>query len=82
MAKRFRKKNRQLKVTIDIPDEFESDTDFMEVLQTSLDERGNGDWCIRICDIGEEGDGEVEVPIHSIQLGDVLIGPDDDEEEE
>ena len=76
MATRFRKKNRQLKVTINIPDEFESDEDFMEALQDSMDARGGDDWGINL--VG--GEAEIEVTIRSIILGDVLIEPEEEED--
>lgn len=80
-AKRMRKKNRQLKVTIDIPDQFEDDTGFMEALQDTLDAKSeDGGWCIRIDDDpNPHSPGEVDVTIRSISLGDVLIEPADDE---
>lgn len=83
MAKvsRMRKKNRQLKITIDIPDQYENDEDFMNDLQDTLDAKCNDAWCILL--LAEEDDyegagdpGSIEVTLHSIQMGDVLIGPE------
>ena len=85
MAKvsRMRKKNRQLKITIDIPDQFENDEDFMEALQDTLDAKCDAEWRILLLsgeDDYDTGDmGSIEVTLHSIQMGDVLIEPEEED---
>lgn len=82
-ATRVRKKNRQLKVTIDIPDQFKDDADFMEALQDTLDAQCESEWCLRMVGDGDGvDDASIEATIHSISLGDVLIEPDDEDEDD
>jgi len=67
----MRRKNRQIKFMIDIPDEYEDDETFMGDFQETLDENG---WSMVI----ENEDGEtLDVPLNRITLGDVEIEPEE-----
>ena len=68
----MRRKNRQLKMTIDVPENYDNDEEFMEALQDTLDENG---WRITIVD----EDGELDVPFNRLTLGDIEIEPEEEE---
>ena len=68
----MRRKNRQIKMTIDIPDSYDNDEKFMEDLRDTLDENG---WRMVI----EDEDGELDVPLNRITLGDIEIEPEEEE---
>lgn len=67
----MRRKNRQIKFLIDIPDDYEADDKFMEDFRDTLDENG---WSMVIVNEDEE---TIEVPISRITLGDVEIEPEE-----
>ena len=74
----MRRKNRVIKVYLDIPEEFDSDEDFLVAL---ANEQDDFNWQTSVV----SPDGlKVVAPIHSICIGDVQIdaGEDDGEEEE
>lgn len=74
MARGMRRKNRQIKMTVDIPDEYDSEDDFMESLMQKMD---LSDWQLQL---DEDEEGEVtEVPISKMQLGEIEIGPEDED---
>lgn len=63
----YRRKNRQLKVTFDVPDEYESDEDFMEFLMDKLDDPMTGvGWKV------------ADLPIKKILMGGIEIAPEED----
>lgn len=67
----MRRKNRQIKMMIDIPDEYDDDDTFMEDLQETLDQNG---WNMAI----ENEDGEkIDVLLNRITLGEVEIEPEE-----
>ena len=67
----MRRKNRQIKMLIDIPDEYEDDEQFMIDFRDTLDET---DWSMVIFNEDEQ---KVEVPVNRITLGDVEIEPEE-----
>ena len=69
----MRWKNRQIKMKLDIPKECEEDEEFMERFMDTLDSNG---WVMKIG--FEEDDTLVEVPIKQVQLGDVVIDPEEE----
>lgn len=69
----MRRKNRQIKMKIDLPDEYDSDEDFMVDFRDTLDEFG---WAMVIVNEAKE---EIDLPINSITLGEVEIEPEDEE---
>lgn len=69
----MRRKNRQIKFTIDIPDQYADDEAFMSDLQETLDEQA---WLMAVVD---DEDIEMEVPINRITLGDIEIEPEEEE---
>ena len=73
---RMRRRNRQLKVTIDIPDDFDNDDNFMEALMDRMDDQSeDGGWCIQV---GVDDD-MTPCTITKMALGDVEIEPEGDE---
>lgn len=69
----MRRKNRQVKMSLDIPESYESDEDFMNDFMNIMD---SVDWEMKVLD----DDGEaVDVPLNSITLGDTLIEPEDED---
>lgn len=69
----MRRKNRQLKITIDIPDSYGTDEEFMEAVMERMDDQegdeGRG-WCIRV--------DNQNVPISKILMGDIEIEPEEE----
>jgi len=66
----MRRKNRQIKLTLDIPEVFENDEDFMLSMADKMD--GNG-WTMKILD--EDG-VEHTAAVSVIVLGGVSIEPE------
>lgn len=62
----MRRKNRQVKLLLDIPADFEDEEDFMTALMERMDETG---WQLHV-------DGEV-VNIGRAELGDIQIEPEE-----
>lgn len=73
--KPFRRKNRQVKMTLSIPDEYKDEESFMQDFMDKMDRTG---WDLSL----DDADGEtcIEVPVSAIQLGDIEIGPDEEED--
>ena len=66
---RMRRKNRQIKFTVDIPADCEDDGDFMEMLEDQL------------YDINWSANGEEDgIPINKVTMGDYVIEPEFDDE--
>ncbi len=76
---RFRRKNRQLKMVVDVPEDFDSDEEFMDAFMSKLDMPADDgtSWQFTLGD-----DNDVPVPINRVTLGEVEIEPEDDDEEE
>ena len=73
-GKGMRRKNRQIKMTVDIPDEYKTEEDFMESLMQKMD---NSEWQFYL---DEDSEGmATECPISKMQLGDIEIGPEDED---
>ena len=68
----MRRKNRQMKLLVDIPDEYDDDETFMTDFRDTLDENG---WDMVIVNEDEE---KVEVPLNRVTLGDVDIEPEEE----
>ena len=68
----MRRKNRQIKMTIDLPGDYEDDETFMQDFQETLDEHG---WSMVVVD--EDGD-KIEIPIKSVTLGGIEIEPEEE----
>ncbi len=64
---KMRRKNRQIKMTVDIPEVYEDDEAFMEDLMDVMD---TAEWKMKA--------GDNSVSINSMVLGDVEIGPEED----
>lgn len=70
----MRKKNRQIKITLDIPEQYENDEDFVQDLAEQMDAI---DWKLNV----EDEDGIVlKCPISKIQLGELEIGPEEEKD--
>lgn len=65
----MRKKNRQVKMTLDIPEQFKDDDDFLDAFGEKLDEVG---WNFVLMD-------ETDVPVTRVTLGDKEIVPEEEE---
>ena len=65
----MRRKNRQMKMMIDIPEIYETEDDFMGDLMGVLD---NTEWKLGLLDDGTKAN------VHSVQLGEVLIEPEEE----
>ena len=65
----MRRKNRQMKMMIDIPECYETEDTFMEDLMCVLD---NNNWKLGLLDDG------TKATVHSVQLGEVLIEPEEE----
>ena len=74
-AKGMRRKNRQIKMTVDIPDDYGTEEDFMADLMQKMDDT---DWSIVLAE-DEEADTCIEVPVSKMQLGEIEIGPDEED---
>ena len=75
----MRRKNRQLKITVDIPDLYEDDEAFMVDLQNAMD----GDvWELplgwAIANEASDCDFTGEAKISKIVLGEIEIGPEEE----
>lgn len=64
----MRRKNRVIKMMLDIPERYELEDDFMADLMCVLD---NNEWKLGLLDDG------TKATVHSVQLGEVLIEPED-----
>lgn len=63
----MRWKNRQVKLTLDVPSGYEDDEDFIDAMAATLD---GADWQMKL-----EG-GEVAVQVSKIQCGDAVAEPE------
>ncbi len=68
----MRRKNRQIKMLIDLPVTHDDDEAFMGDLQETLDEHG---WSMVVID--ENGD-KTEIPVNRVTLGDIQIEPEEE----
>jgi len=66
----MRRKNRQVKMTLDIPEGYNSDDEFMQALMYVLD---NMEWHLNLLSDG------TAATVNRVQLGDVVIEPEDEE---
>lgn len=73
MATRFRRKNRQIKMVVDVPEEYDSDEVFMEDFMDKMD--GSAEWQFLL---GEDND--IPVPISRVTLGEIEIEPEEEED--
>ena len=69
----MRRKNRQIKMTLDIPEAFEKDEDFMFALADRMDE---SNWTVKVVD--EDGI-EHTAEVSEVVLGNVSIGPEEED---
>ena len=68
MTKGFRRKSRQIKMTVNIPEEYATEEAFMESLKKKMDDGG---WMINL---DEDAEGMVTlVPVSKMQLGGIEI---------
>lgn len=72
----MRKKNRQFKITVDIPEEFESDEDFAYALQDTMDAT---EWKITV---HNEAGEQIGCPVKKVNYMDFELVEDEEEEEE
>lgn len=83
MVKRgMRRKNRQVKMTLDIPDDYADEEEFMEALMAKMDNEPA--WQMQLSE-EEDDEGDITVVIVHISkmnLGDIDIEPEGDEDEE
>lgn len=68
----MRRKNRQIKMTLDIPEEFDNDEDFLDAFGCTLD---SNEWVMRIQ--ADEDDEPSEVNISRVNMGDLEIEPEE-----
>ncbi len=67
-AKSYRRKNRRLEMTVDIPTEYADDEEFLNSLADKMDDV---EWQMQL---DEDENGEVTiVPINRLKLGDLEI---------
>lgn len=81
----MRRKNRQIRVTLDIPEVFEDDETFMICFRDRLDELAKeteSPWCITVIDPTDEDDNpeNMQVPISKISMGELEIEPEDEDD--
>lgn len=70
--KGYRRKNRRLELTVDIPVEYANDDEFLNSLADKMDET---DWQLQL---DEEDDGTVTiVPINRIKLGELELNSEE-----
>lgn len=69
----MRRKNRQIKMTLDIPEAFEDDEAFMLALADRMDE---SEWTVKVLD---DDDIEHTAGVSVIVLGDVSIEPEEED---
>jgi len=69
----MRRKNRQLKITLDIPEQYDNDEAFCQDLADHMDAI---DWLMNVDD--EHGDTQ-KCPISKIQLGGLEIEPEEED---
>jgi len=74
MAKKYRRKNRQMKLTITIPNTYANDEEFIDDLMAKLDSMG---WVLQI---GGDDHTDCDVYINCVGLGITEIKPEEDEE--
>lgn len=74
----MRRKNRQLKMTLDIPEQYEDDEEFMEAFMARLD---TSNWKMGVGDKDDEELGIVPVTIKRLTLGEIEIEPEEEEED-
>ncbi len=77
----MRRKNRQLKLILDIPEEFETEEDFMRSLMHRMD---STDWQLDLQTDPEDEDEDADLvfpPVHRITLGEIEIEREEEEEE-
>ncbi len=67
----MRRKNRQIKMTLDIPEAFENDEAFMLALADRMDE---SNWTVKVVD---DDDMTHTAPVSTMILCDVSIEPED-----
>ena len=73
----MQRKNRQIKITFDVPAQFESDEEFLLALQDAMDEDGVtiDDWKLVILPEDEDGDN-ISMPINKIHFNGFEIEPE------
>jgi hypothetical protein len=75
----MRRKNRQIKLIVDIPDDFETDEDFMEAFEAKMD---HAEWQLTIPKEAPDEDEEIDdddliaVLINRVDLGDITLEPE------
>lgn len=75
-AKGYRRKNRRLELTVDIPVEYADDEEFLNSLADLMD---NVDWKLQL-DEDEDDNNRVTVtvvPINKIKLGELVFAPEE-----
>lgn len=73
MAKaKYRRKNRQMKFAVDVPDEYANDEDFMNDFMEKLD---SVNWQLQI---GGGNNAEYGVYVNKVTLGDIDIEPEEE----
>jgi len=71
----MRRKNRVMKIYLDIPDQYESDEEFLEAVADKLDGQ---QWELEL----GEGDDTYKAIVRSVAIGDVEIDAEEEEEED
>ena len=69
----MRRKNRQIKMTLDIPEAFENDEAFMLALADRMDE---SNWTVKVLD---DDDIKHDAGVSAMVLGDVGIAPEEED---
>lgn len=72
----MRRKNRQIKMMVDIPASFNSEEEFMEALMGRLD---NVDWVMKVVDIEDEEAEDIKVPISRVSFNEIEIEPEEED---
>ncbi len=70
MTRKYRRKNRLIKFYVDVPDSCKDDDDFAGALMETMDKTA---WQVTI------RDGDEKVEVNKIVVGDVEIGPEEDD---
>lgn len=68
-ARGYRRKNRRLELTVDIPVEYADDEAFLNSLADKMDD---SKWQLQL-DEDEDGDYTTTVPINKIKLGELVF---------
>lgn len=78
MAKKkaFRRKGRQMKLNFDVPEEFDSEEEFMEAFMDRMDDVG---WRFSVAPDPDEPGQFVDTHVTSIIMGDIEIAPEEEE---